>query len=117
MLTGRPVFEAASDFQLNSLHIGAPVPPMATRVPTGLDVPGRVEELVLGLLEKSPDSRPDSARAASEQIGQLLDGAHRVQRAGTGDQKRRRVWPFILLGMAGLLAAAGGIVVWLLLSR
>ena len=76
MLTGRLPFEG-DNIALMSLHIVAPVPPMAERAP-GQSVPANIEALVLRLLEKEPAARLSSAT-------ELIAGIDEITRGGIPD--------------------------------
>jgi serine/threonine-protein kinase len=60
LLTGTPVFDGSSPMKILLAHVqSSPVPP-SERSPK--PIPSDVEELVLSLLKKSPDDRPQNAR-------------------------------------------------------
>lgn len=71
MLTGRLPFECDSPSELLRMHLLAPVPPLAQRVP-GLRVPAGLEAITLKLLAKDPEQRFQSAKALVEAIDQLM---------------------------------------------
>jgi len=62
MLAGTPPFVADSAFALIVQHLGAPPPAFAELDPP-VSVPEKLEELVLGLLDKEPTERFASAQA------------------------------------------------------
>jgi tRNA A-37 threonylcarbamoyl transferase component Bud32/tetratricopeptide (TPR) repeat protein len=59
LLGGRVVFEANSAFLLMYQHVNAAPPPLRQLRP---DVPEALEELVLHLLRKAPEARPDDTQ-------------------------------------------------------
>ena len=66
LLTGRPVFDGTTVFEIIGHHLHTePVPP-STR--TGAPIPADLEAVVLKCLNKRPDERPDSARALREAL-------------------------------------------------
>jgi len=67
MSTGKHPFDTSDRMAMLSMHIVAPVPPMADRNP-GVDVPPAVEKVVRQLLEKDAKLRPASARALIEAL-------------------------------------------------
>jgi predicted ATPase len=65
MLTGEPPFPGDDAVAIISQHLNAsPVPP-SRHVP---ELPGALDELVLGLLAKAPEERPESAAAARREL-------------------------------------------------
>jgi serine/threonine protein kinase len=58
MLTGRQTFDGPTPYSVMNKQVGER--PMATRR-TRSEVPAELDELILELLEKQPDDRPDSA--------------------------------------------------------
>ena len=70
MVTGQPPF-TGEPLSVVSQHIhAAPAPPSQH-----VALPRAMEHLILGLLAKSPDDRPGSARAVREELRQIADGA------------------------------------------
>ena len=67
MLTGKHPFDASERMAILSMHIVAPVPPMADRNPA-LTVPPPIEALARQLLEKEAKDRPQGARALIQAI-------------------------------------------------
>ncbi len=67
MVTGKHPFDASDSMAVLSMHMIAPVPPMAERAP-GIPVEPAVEALVRKLLEKEAKNRYPSARALIEAI-------------------------------------------------
>ncbi len=67
MLTGRHPFDADDRMAILSMHLVAPVPPMADRAPN-VQVPPPVEALVRRLLEKEAKARYPSGRALVDAI-------------------------------------------------
>ncbi len=66
LLTGRPVFEAASVLELCEKHVSEqPVPP-STR--SGREIPPDLESALLACLEKSRAKRPQTARDLSQRL-------------------------------------------------
>jgi len=68
LLTGRPVFEGKSMFELVSLHLQAtPDPPSRHALAT----PSSLDRIVLSCLAKSPDDRPPDARSLGRMLREL----------------------------------------------
>jgi serine/threonine-protein kinase len=67
-LTGRPPFTADTPVAIAVAHMHRPVPPL----PPG--VPAPVAELVLAMLAKQPEDRPESARWVANRTRQLRGG-------------------------------------------
>lgn len=83
MLTGQPVFEGTSTFDVLMKHVQAvPVPPSARG---GHPVPPALEAIVMSCLEKDPDKRPQSATELSLRLA-----ACPVDRLWTNE--RARAW-------------------------
>ncbi|TDC69814.1 serine/threonine protein kinase [Actinomadura sp. GC306] len=69
LLAGKPVFDGNSQYELWKQHItGEPRPLRELRS----DVPPELETLVLGLLAKKPEDRPDDAYAVYERLFPFL---------------------------------------------
>ena len=68
MLTGHPVF--SGEPMAVMIH-HARTPPRPPSKVSGLPIPGRLEEIVLACLEKSPDQRPASAVELYRQLGEI----------------------------------------------
>jgi tRNA A-37 threonylcarbamoyl transferase component Bud32 len=66
LLTGRPVFEAASIAEVLALHLQTAPEPPSQRAPA--PVPADLEEIILRCLSKSVDGRPASARVVDEEL-------------------------------------------------
>jgi serine/threonine-protein kinase len=71
MLAGKHVFEGGSSIELLAAHLHTPPLPIRDRV--GLEVPPRLEAVILDGLAKSPADRPPSAAAFREAL--LRSGA------------------------------------------
>ncbi|MDB4964097.1 MAG: serine/threonine protein kinase with repeat [Myxococcales bacterium] len=67
LVTGKPPFEG-SGFEVLLAHLGRPIPAPSDRNP---DVPEAVDRLVIQLLAKKPDDRPQSA----DEVVALIDEA------------------------------------------
>jgi serine/threonine-protein kinase len=67
-LTGRPPFTAETPVAIAVAHMHRPVPPLPP------DVPAPVAELVLAMLAKQPEDRPESARWVANRARQLRGG-------------------------------------------
>ncbi len=83
-LTGRPPFEHANLVELCHLHVTAPVPPLGEFVPELVAFP-ELGRFLDSLLEKRPENRPRSARAAVEAIDRVL-GVSRTDVEGDGER-------------------------------
>jgi serine/threonine-protein kinase len=68
LLTGRPVFEAKSVYELVSLHLQATPDPPSRHAPA---VPSSLDLIVLSCLAKSPDDRPADARSVGRMLKEL----------------------------------------------
>ena len=68
MLTGSTVFTGEPMAVMIHHARTAPQPPSQT---SGLAIPGRLEEIVMSCLEKSPDKRPSSAVELWRQLGEV----------------------------------------------
>jgi serine/threonine-protein kinase len=66
-LAGRPPFIAEQPLAIAIMHKHDPVPPLPS------DIPRPVEDLVLSMLSKTPESRPHSARELAERADSLLE--------------------------------------------
>jgi eukaryotic-like serine/threonine-protein kinase len=79
MATGRLPFERATPIALAAAHVECP-PPAPSALNGAIDQ--RLEALILRCLRKSPDERPQSARALREALGRLAAplGARRSRR-------------------------------------
>lgn len=80
LVTGKKVFEGDTPHAIAQLHVyQRPVPPIE-RVPV---LPTEVSDLIMHLLEKSPDERPASARALVQMLEspgfQVADASERRQ--------------------------------------
>lgn len=69
VLTGRPVFNAPTPYALFAKHAMEPPTPVRALRP---DVPVVLEQLILGLLAKQPQSRPGSAYEVFSRLVALL---------------------------------------------
>ena len=67
-LTGRPPFTADTPVAIAVAHMHRPVPPLPP------DVPAPVAELVLAMLAKQPEDRPESAQWVANRARQLSGG-------------------------------------------
>jgi eukaryotic-like serine/threonine-protein kinase len=67
-LTGSPPFSAETPVAIAVAHMHRPVPPLPP------DVPAPVADLVLAMLAKDPEDRPESARWVANRARQLIGG-------------------------------------------
>jgi eukaryotic-like serine/threonine-protein kinase len=67
-LTGEPPFIADQPLAIAIMHKHDPVPPLPG------DVPRPVSDLVLAMLAKTPEGRPESARHVADRADVILDG-------------------------------------------
>jgi serine/threonine protein kinase len=74
-LTGEPPFMAEQPLAIAIMHKHDPVPPLPG------DVPRPVSDLVLAMLAKTPEGRPESARHVADRADVILDG---LVRSGGG---------------------------------
>jgi eukaryotic-like serine/threonine-protein kinase len=101
LLTGRPPFEAASVRALLTAHmVDAPTPVSVYRPA----VPPALNGLIMRLLAKEPENRPQTADAVLESLAELEKLGASDSRT-TGVRSRLRVRP-VLIGAAALVAAA-----------
>jgi eukaryotic-like serine/threonine-protein kinase len=70
LLTGRPVFEAASIAEVLALHIQTPPEPPSQRV--AAPVPADLEAIIMRCLSKGVDGRPASARVLDGELKQCV---------------------------------------------
>ncbi len=70
MMMGQPPFVGESGLQILLKHIQREAPRLSEMMPVGT-VPDEVSELVEQLLAKSPEHRPESARAVRDRIDQI----------------------------------------------
>jgi len=67
LLSGQLVFDGKSPMAILVQHAKEAPPPLSSR--TEIEVPPRLEEILLACLEKDPDDRPGS----SQEVGQMLE--------------------------------------------
>ncbi|HET9959624.1 MAG TPA: HDOD domain-containing protein [Polyangiaceae bacterium] len=77
LLTGKPVFEHASDLMLLVMHLRDPVPKLREHVP---EVPEELAEVIERCLSKHTEARPPSAAALARELGRLQDRAAPAER-------------------------------------
>jgi serine/threonine-protein kinase len=70
LLTGQPVFEAATMGEALTHHLSTPPRPPSSRVP---GVPADLDAVVLRCLAKSPDERPRDARELAAALAACAD--------------------------------------------
>lgn len=68
LLTGRPVFEGNSVFEVMSLHLQAKPDPPSRHAPA---IPSSLDRIVLSCLAKSPDDRPMDARGLGDMLREV----------------------------------------------
>lgn len=105
MLAGKPPFAAKSDFLLMGKHVSAKVPPFHKRAPE-VDVPAKVEQLVVRMLAKDPRDRPQSAGEVAESVRRLLF-----------EQQKARLAPGAVFGITVGATALAFLVGALILGR
>jgi serine/threonine-protein kinase len=71
LLTGRPVFDAATPTAYAIAHVQTPPPPMRER--SELPIPAGLEAIVMQLLEKDPGRRIATARELGQRLRALRD--------------------------------------------
>src|SRR3989304_2307878 len=87
MVTGRPPFLGDDTVAIISQHINtAPVAPSWHNP----DVPRALESLVMRLLAKDPDERPESASAILDALGAIMETASTVAGGGTEEGRNTR---------------------------
>jgi serine/threonine-protein kinase len=96
LLSGRPPFQAKSEFEVARLHLQEPAPDPRRLRP---DCPAWLGRFVLRLMEKRPRDRYRDARAALESLCR--------QRAFVSLRLRRRVFAWTAATAAGALLALG----------
>jgi serine/threonine-protein kinase len=70
MFSGKFPFEGRTTTEVLAKQVTEPAPPLSS---LGLSVPRKLAALIDRCLAKSPDHRPESARALAEQLGVALD--------------------------------------------
>jgi serine/threonine protein kinase len=83
MLAGHVPFRSASPRELLNLQCTADVPDLPEDARSGL--PGGVEELIFDLLEKSPEDRPEDARAVLDRLTALRPNRRAPRRRAERD--------------------------------
>ena len=83
LITGRQVFEGASVLEVVSKHVHAEPDPPSRHAPG--PVPRELDALVLRCLEKTPDSRPSSAR----EVARLLCS---IPLGGSWSEEQAELW-------------------------
>ncbi|UZN03540.1 serine/threonine-protein kinase [Cellulomonas sp. S1-8] len=99
LVTGTPPFAGEAPLALLNQHVSAEPARLADRVP---DVPGRLDDLVHGLLDKDPAQRP-SARETQQVLTELAGAPAVAAVAVPPDEARTQVLP---AGAAGAGPAA-----------
>ncbi|MHC4992457.1 MAG: serine/threonine-protein kinase, partial [Planctomycetota bacterium] len=86
LLTGKELFGGSSAMEICDKILHTPTPSPSSAV-EGADIwiPPALDELVLDLLAKSPDQRPESA-------GTVIDRLDSIELDTTWDQKKARAW-------------------------
>lgn len=74
LLTGKPVFDAASIVELCQLHVSQPPMPPSHR--PGCQVSADFEAVLLACLEKSRAKRPQTARELAQRLAQVREASH-----------------------------------------
>jgi tRNA A-37 threonylcarbamoyl transferase component Bud32 len=69
MLTGRTPFQALSSVEVMAAHLSA-IPPAPSSVTP--DIPAELDALILELLQKKPDQRPESAGVVRDRVRTLI---------------------------------------------
>ena len=118
LLTGRPPFRATTARELFTAHMIEPPTPVSVHRP---EVPPALASLIMSLLAKNPDQRPQSA----EEVLQVLEAPERrvadsgstgfrttpiagAQHVAEVSSRRRAA---LLIGLAILLLGVGGVIV------
>jgi tRNA A-37 threonylcarbamoyl transferase component Bud32 len=70
LLTGEPPFPGDDPSELLKQHVIGKVPPLTERAPA-LKIPAVLDQLIMRLLEKRPDKRPQEARVVLDTIDQI----------------------------------------------
>jgi serine/threonine protein kinase len=73
LLTGQPVFEAASIVDLCQMHVAAPPTPPSERISTPIS--SQLENAILACLEKSRAKRPQTARELAQLIARCPEAS------------------------------------------
>src|SRR6266545_2213846 len=114
MIAGRPPFRADDTVKLLTMHLSAPVPPIAEVAP-GVEVPAAVEEVIRVGLAKEPANRHASASTYLAAVDALIAGPADAAAAPAGGSMAaagRRAGTRRLAAVAALLALViGGAVV------
>ncbi|MFL5321619.1 MAG: serine/threonine-protein kinase, partial [Myxococcaceae bacterium] len=67
-MTGKPPFEANTPYELVKKHVELPVPSAARVEPT---IPATLDRLIMSMMAKSADDRPQSAEIVREQLERI----------------------------------------------
>lgn len=115
LLTGAPPFTGGTPLQILHCHIReAPEPPQVRCPEAG--IPGALDSLLVELLQKNPDLRPQDARSLARRMDRILGGAERASGPYVESEdldtlrlqrlpRSARIWLAVLLSGA-LVAAA-----------
>ena len=82
MIVGERPFQAEDTLQLLGMHRAAPIPRLADRVKTGIELPHGLQELIDKAMAKSPDARFQTAIEFAEAIDEVL-----ARQARTDDRR------------------------------
>jgi serine/threonine protein kinase len=111
--TGRPPFQGTDMVAtLMAVVTQEPAPPHEVVA----DVPPGVSKFIMRLLAKDAADRPQSARAVVQRLRKLEQGAQAEGTERPLSQGRRRGPPWLLFGAAGIILAATGVGLVILLG-
>jgi serine/threonine protein kinase/WD40 repeat protein len=105
LVTGRPPFTSDGIALLNEVLVSPPPPP-SVLVP---DVPAPLDALILRLLAKEPDQRPESARAVARELEALVDAPPGSLDEDPKSRGRSRLIP-LAVALLALVGVTGGLV-------
>lgn len=104
LLTGYRPFSSRTTQGLMLAHVTDPVMPLSQKAPD-LVIPSVLERAVMGLLEKDPMKRPQSAAILMEMLRPLLEE--------TPKKKKKSLWSYILVAGVVVLLAGVAMAVYL----
>jgi serine/threonine-protein kinase len=116
MATGQVPFKGETPISLLAMHAHEPPPPPST-IAAGIDT--RLEALILALLAKAPEERPQTAAEVEARLGNLVTGTPDDQQTLHREQKPEQApssMRWLLVG-AGVLGAVALVLVAAVLLR
>jgi len=113
MLTGHPPFEDSDAVVVMARHIKTK-PRRPSDVRPDLDIPSRLEKLVLRLMEKDRNKRPQSSEELIEALNKIHEGQDEefgaLARPASSGPPSRRLFPILAAAGVSLVLAAGALI-------